>query len=86
MALIVGGRYKTLLVYLLLVLQCVPITSSSTREEEVELYDVLAYGANAAGVAAAVTATNNGRYRVKVVEPLTMIGGMVAAGGVALMN
>jgi hypothetical protein len=86
MALIVGGHYKTLLVYLLLVLQCVPIKSSSTREEEVELYDVLVYGANAAGVAAAVTASNNGRYRVKVVEPLTMIGGMAAAGGVALMN
>ncbi len=37
-------------------------------------------------VAAAVTASNGGKYTVKVVEPLRMIGGMAAAGGVALMN
>lgn len=49
-------------------------------------YDVLVYGANAAGVGAAVTASSNGKWTVKVVEPLTMIGGMAAAGGVSLMN
>lgn len=49
-------------------------------------FDVLVVGANAAGVAAAVTASNDNRFAVKVVEPLEMIGGMAAAGGVALMN
>jgi len=52
----------------------------------VEVYDVLVYGANSAGVGAAVTAASHGKYKVKVVEPLLMIGGMGAAGGVALMN
>jgi hypothetical protein len=51
-----------------------------------EKFDVLVYGANAAGVAAAVTASSGGRFHVKVVEPLKMIGGMAAAGGVSLMN
>eukprot|EP00041_Stephanoeca_diplocostata_P015760 m.302302 g.302302 ORF g.302302 m.302302 type:complete len:557 (+) comp20143_c1_seq11:266-1936(+) len=54
--------------------------------ETLQSYDVLVYGANAAGVGAAVTASNNGKYTVKVMEPLRMIGGMAAAGGVALMN
>lgn len=53
---------------------------------DVEVYDVLVYGANSAGVGAAVTAASHGKYRVKVMEPLHMIGGMGAAGGVALMN
>lgn len=51
-----------------------------------EAYDVLVYGANAAGVAAAVTASSDNQFTVKVMEPLRMIGGMAAAGGVALMN
>lgn len=33
-----------------------------------------------------MTASSGGKYTVKVVEPLRMIGGMAAAGGVALMN
>lgn len=33
-----------------------------------------------------MTASKSGTYAVKVVEPLKMIGGMAAAGGVALMN
>ena len=37
-------------------------------------FDVLVVGANAAGVAAAVTASNDNRFTVKVVEPLEMIG------------
>jgi len=37
-------------------------------------------------VAAAVTSSAGGAYSVLVVEPLHMIGGMAAAGGVALMN
>jgi len=51
-------------------------------------YDVLVYSANAAGVAAAVTASGSQapHFSVSVVEPLEMIGGMAAAGGVALMN
>jgi hypothetical protein len=56
------------------------------RQLPVEKFDVLVYGANAAGVAAAVTASCGGRFHVKVVEPLKMIGGMAAAGGVSLMN
>ena len=52
----------------------------------IEVYDVLVYSANAAGVGAAVTASDGNRHTVKVMEPLTMIGGMAAAGGVALMN
>eukprot|EP00980_Cylindrotheca_fusiformis_P013004 scaffold3248_cov112-Cylindrotheca_fusiformis.AAC.5 len=55
-------------------------------EYETLYYDVLVVGANAAGVGAAVTASSNGTYTVKVVEPLHMIGGMAAAGGVSLMN
>jgi hypothetical protein len=54
--------------------------------EHYTYYDVLVYGANAAGIGAAVTASANGTYTVKVVEPLHMIGGMAAAGGVSLMN
>eukprot|EP00035_Acanthoeca_spectabilis_P026015 m.460925 g.460925 ORF g.460925 m.460925 type:complete len:691 (+) comp22172_c0_seq1:81-2153(+) len=53
---------------------------------DVEMVDVLVYSANAAGVGAAVTASNNSKFKVKVMEPLEMIGGMAAAGGVALMN
>jgi hypothetical protein len=37
-------------------------------------------------VAAAVTSSAGGKFSVLVVEPLQMIGGMAAAGGVALMN
>ena len=51
-----------------------------------EVYDVLVYSANAAGVGAAVTASAHNQYSVKLMEPLDMIGGMAAAGGVALMN
>ena len=52
----------------------------------IEVYDVLVYSANAAGVGAAVTASDGNQHTVKVMEPLPMIGGMAAAGGVALMN
>lgn len=62
------------------------VVAQSTSGVRVEDYDVLVYSANAAGVGAAVTASDGGKYRVKVVEPLGMIGGMAAAGGVALMN
>ena len=60
--------------------------SPCSAAENVEVYDVLVYSANAAGVGAAVTASSNNRHTVKVMEPLEMIGGMAAAGGVALMN
>jgi hypothetical protein len=46
----------------------------------------MVYSANAAGVGAAVTAAAHGKFKVVVLEPLQMIGGMAAAGGVALMN
>jgi heterodisulfide reductase subunit A-like polyferredoxin len=74
---------------LLLILCAASPTNGKEREEstvQAEPFDVLIYGANAAGVGAAVTASRDGQYRVKMVEPLTMIGGMAAAGGVALMN
>lgn len=56
------------------------------RAGDVIRVDVLVYGANSAGVGAAVTAAAGGKYKVQVMEPLEMIGGMGAAGGVALMN
>ena len=49
-------------------------------------YDILVYGANSAGVAAAVTGSKRGKYSVLIMENLHMIGGMAAAGGVSLMN
>ena len=61
-------------------------TAAATAAAPAERFDVLVVGANAAGVAAAVTASDGNRFTVKVVEPLEMIGGMAAAGGVALMN
>lgn len=67
----------------ILFLTLVPVVCA---KEVSELFDVLVYAANAAGVAAAVTASDGGKFTVKVVEPLRMIGGMAAAGGVALMN
>ena len=54
--------------------------------DEVITVDVLVVGGNSAGVGAAVTASDGGKNRVLVMEPLTMIGGMGAAGGVGLMN
>ena len=62
------------------------VASAAAVTPTPEHFDVLVVGANAAGVAAAVTASDGNRYSVKVVEPLEMIGGMAAAGGVALMN
>jgi hypothetical protein len=62
------------------------VASAAALTPAPEHFDVLVVGANAAGVAAAVTASDGNRYSVKVVEPLEMIGGMAAAGGVALMN
>lgn len=122
-------------VCLVLALCAVPtLTKNDSRSTTTEQYDVLVYAANAAGVGAAVTASNNGQFTVKVrfdsyvlayrtqslalifvfiyivfgtfcfvyfqykhiillclllpqvMEPLRMIGGMAAAGGVALMN
>ena len=46
-------------------------------------YDVLVYGSTPAGIAAAVVAGNQG-LRVGLFEPLKMIGGMGAAGNLAL--
>eukprot|EP00039_Didymoeca_costata_P010651 m.144175 g.144175 ORF g.144175 m.144175 type:complete len:689 (+) comp14911_c0_seq5:163-2229(+) len=68
---------------LLLLLLC---TCMCTSTADLRTYDVLVYSANSAGVGAAVAASSNGKYRVAVMEPLKMIGGMGAAGGVALMN
>ena len=50
--------------------------------------DVLVYAANPAGLAAGITAAGGvaRRHSVLVMEPLRMIGGMAAAGGVGLMN
>ena len=59
----------------------VPLLADETRR-----VDVLVYAANSAGVGAAVTASDGGLHSVQVMEPLRIIGGMGAAGGVALMN
>ena len=48
--------------------------------------DVMVYAANPAGIGAAIAAAANGSHSVALFEPLTMIGGMGAAGGVGLMN
>lgn len=47
--------------------------------------DVLVLSANPAGIGALIAAAEQGAS-VLAVEPLTMIGGMGAAGGVGLMN
>ena len=47
-------------------------------------FDVVVYGGTPAGIAAAITAANSGRNAVALIEPLTMIGGMGAAGGLGL--
>mmetsp|Transcript_22225 Transcript_22225/g.57982 ORF Transcript_22225/g.57982 Transcript_22225/m.57982 type:complete len:695 (-) Transcript_22225:268-2352(-) len=62
------------------------VAVAASAVPRIEVYDVLVVSANAAGVGAAVTASHNNKYTVKVMEPLGMIGGMAAAGGVALMN
>ena len=49
----------------------------------VDDYDVVVYGSSPAGVAAAVVAGRGGA-RVGLFEPLAMIGGMGAAGNLAL--
>jgi hypothetical protein len=46
-------------------------------------WDVVVYGSTPAGIAAAITASDGGA-RVALAEPLGMIGGMGAAGGLAL--
>ena len=46
-------------------------------------YDVLVYGSSPAGIAAATAAGHLG-MRVGVFEPLPMLGGMGAAGNLAL--
>lgn len=47
-------------------------------------FDVIVYGATPAGISAAVAAANAGQYTVGLFEPLAMIGGMGAAGGLGL--
>lgn len=47
-------------------------------------YDVVVYGSTPGGIAAAIAASDGGRLRVALVEPLTALGGMGAAGGIAL--
>jgi hypothetical protein len=59
-------------------------TSGNTDLEQVTT-DVIVYSANPAGIGAAISAAN-GNAKVLLLEPLTMIGGMGAAGGVGLMN
>jgi len=50
------------------------------------VFDVVVYAANPAGIGAAIAAADNGTHKVALFEPLNMIGGMGAAGGVGLMN
>jgi hypothetical protein len=48
-------------------------------------WDVVVYGASPAGITAAITASDGGA-RVALAEPLTVIGGMAAAGGIGLAD
>lgn len=64
---------------------CSMIAVSATVDQAYAV-DVLVYAANPAGIGAAIAAADDGKHSVLLVEPLTMIGGMGAAGGVGLMN
>lgn len=59
-------------------------TSSSASGQSITT-DVLIVSANPGGICAAIAAARSGA-QVLLLEPLTMIGGMGAAGGVGLMN
>jgi len=60
--------------------RAMPIASGASQ-----IVDVLVYGANSGGIGAAIAASDAGKT-VALMEPLHMIGGMGAAGGVGLMN
>lgn len=62
------------------------LVSSSAPATRNLSVDVLVYAANPAGIGAAIAAASNGSNTVALFEPLAMIGGMGAAGGVGLMN
>jgi ribulose 1,5-bisphosphate synthetase/thiazole synthase len=57
--------------------------SSSSAATAATDYDVVVYGSTPAGIAAATAAARLG-MRVALYEPLPMIGGMGAAGNLAL--
>ena len=71
------GEHVLLLVSFFLVL-------GVSAVEKGRSYDVVVYGATPAGISAAVAAAHAGRNHVALIEPLGMIGGMGAAGGLAL--
>lgn len=71
---------------LLLAATVVAVGASTPPRESALVYDVLVYTANPAGISAAIAAADGGRHTVLLMDPLRMIGGMGAAGGVGLMN
>lgn len=58
---------------------------ASVRAQYLDV-DVLVYTANPAGIGASIAAADGGKNSVLLMEPLLMLGGMGAAGGVGLMN
>ena len=57
---------------------------STPQQQNNENFDVIVYKSSPAGITSAIAAANNGKLRVALVEPLSMIGGMGAAGGLGL--
>ena len=50
-------------------------------------YDVVVYGGNAGGIAAAITAARAApNFKIAIVEPSAYIGGMAFAGGIGLRD
>jgi hypothetical protein len=75
-----------LLLLPLVLLLLLPAASASPSLPPVLSADVLVYAANPGGIGAAIAAADGGKNTVVLMERLTMIGGMGAAGGVGLMN
>ena len=67
-----------MLLWLVLILAWEPASAAA------QSFDVVVYGGTPAGIAAAIAAADSGRQTVALIEPLTMIGGMGAAGGLGL--
>lgn len=70
----------SLFVALLIAASCVFINADASPAR----FDVVVFGGTPAGISAAITAAANGTRSVALIEPLPMISGMGAAGGLAL--
>ena len=72
---------RRLLAALFLIFICQTIVTTAALQED---FDVIVYKSSPAGITAAISSANNGKTRVALIEPLAMIGGMGAAGGLGL--